>query len=224
MKEFLGPYGASTIVLFTSQFDSELPRLSEVKRLLQVPDGAFYRSTGHHSGQIARLEQLLGILRSTALNPDSGYHYRGVHLSTDYLITVANVPFSLFAALKYAAQLVAGFNLTNDAITDLGQLLERYRRVCGLRNRCSSWPETLQEQITQATTLGIKDPSILEADIEAVHRVTENYGLAAIQVCKDALQQWYDTYRWNVAPSSTVTEEDAASQSDLETQSEPLSV
>lgn len=222
MKEFLGPYGASTIVLFTSQFDSELPRLSEVKRMLQIPDGAFYRSRGNHSGQIARLEQLLGILRSTDLNPESGYHYRGGHLSTDYLVTVANVPFSLFAALKYAAQLVAGFNLTNDAMTDLGHLLERHRRVCGLRNRCSSWPETLSDQIAQATSLGITDPSILEADIEAIQRVTENYGLVAIQTCKDALQQWYNTYRWNLPTSSEATDQNAAMEGELQTQHEPV--
>jgi hypothetical protein len=82
----------------------------------------------------------------------------------------------------------------------------------------------LEGHIETAQKLGVTEPSILEADIEAVRRVTENYGLDAIQTRKDALQQWYDTYRWNIAPSNTATEEDAASESDPQTQPEPLSV
>ena len=223
MKDFLGPYGAATIVLFTSQFDSELPKLGDLKRLLKIPDGAFYRSTGQHSGEVARLEQLLSILRSTDANADFGYRHSGGDLSTDYLFTVSGVPFSVFAALKYSAQLVAVFNLTKVAMADLVLLLDRHRRVCGLRNRCLQWPATLHEQIEQATKLGIQDPTILQADIEAVQRVTENYGLAAIQTCKDALQRWYDTHRWDIAPSDGSTDEDTSIDGKSQTQSETAS-
>lgn len=223
MKPFLGPYGAATIVLFTSQFDSELPKLSDLKRLLQIPDGDFYRSTGNHRESIGYLEQTLKILRSPTLNPNIR-HYGNQRISTDYLVTIADLRYSLFAALKYPAQLVAGFNLTTQSMAELETLLQQYHRVCILRNQCASWPEVLENQIETAKKLGVTEPSILEADFEAVRRVTENYGLDAIQTCKDALQQWYDTYRWNIAPSSTATEEDAASQSDLETQPESASV
>ena len=98
MKPFLGPYGAATIVLFTSQFDSELPKLSDLKRLLHIPDGAFYRSTGHHSTEITRLEEVLMILRDPTVN-STRYTYRRKTLSTDYLATVAGVNQSLFMTL-----------------------------------------------------------------------------------------------------------------------------
>jgi len=223
MKPFLGPYGAATVVLFTSQFDSELPKLSDLKRLLQIPDGTFYRSTGIHRESIGYLEQTLKILRSSELNPKIHY-YSSLRMSTDYLVTIADLRYSLFAALKYPAQLVAGFNLTTQSMAELETLLQQYHRVCHLRNHCAGWPEVLEGNIETAQELGVTEPSILEADIEAVRRVTENYGLDAIQTCKDALQQWYDIYRWNVAPSGSDTEGDAASESNLQTQPEPVSV
>ena len=71
--------------------------------------------------------------------------------------------------------------------------------------------------------MGIQDPTILQADIEAVQRVTENYGLAAIQTCKDALQRWYDTHRWDIAPSDGSTDEDTSIDGKSQTQSETAS-
>ena len=195
MKPFLGPYGAATIVLFTSQFDSELPKLSDLKRLLHIPDGAFYRSTGHHSTEVGHLEQVLTILRAPDANPNR-YTYRRKSLSTDFLITVAGVNQSLFMTLKYSAQVVAGFNLTTQAVEELNALLKQHHCIWNLRENCESWPSTLQDQMQEAQSMGLTDTSILEADFEAVFRVTKDYGLEAIQTSVKALEQWYETYRW----------------------------
>ena len=138
MKPFLGPYGAATIVLFTSQFDSELPKLSDLKRLLHIPDGVFYRSTGYHCRDITRLEDVLRTLRDPTVNSIS-YTYRRKTLSTDYLATVAGVNQSLFMTLKYSAQLVAGFNLTTQAMEELAALLDHHQFIWNLRENCVSF-------------------------------------------------------------------------------------
>ena len=55
----LGPFGKATVILFTAQFDSELPKLAEMKRSLKIPDGKYYRSHGHHSDLCNKLETLM---------------------------------------------------------------------------------------------------------------------------------------------------------------------
>ena len=42
----LGPFGKATVILFTAQFDSELPKLSDLKRLLHIPDEAVIEDSG----------------------------------------------------------------------------------------------------------------------------------------------------------------------------------
>ena len=46
MRDFLGPHGQATIVLMRSHFDSELPKLKDLKKLLHIPDGKYYKSGG----------------------------------------------------------------------------------------------------------------------------------------------------------------------------------
>jgi hypothetical protein len=214
MKPFLGPYGAATIVLFTSQFDSELPKLSDLKRLLQIPDGTYYRSTGHHSTEVGHLEQVLTILRAPDANPNR-YTYRRKTLSTDFLITVAGVNQSLFMTLKYSAQVVAGFNLTTQAVEELAALLKQHHCIWNLRENCESWPSTLQDQMQEAQSMGLTDTSILEADFEAVRRVTKDYGLEAIQTSVKALEQWYETYQWKHVPPGSDHDDGTASEDPL---------
>jgi len=219
MKPFLGPYGAATIVLFTSQFDSELPKLSDLKRLLHIPDGVFYRSTGYHCRDITRLEDVLRTLRDPTVNSIS-YTYRRKTLSTDYLATVAGVNQSVFMTLKYSAQLVAGFNLTTPAMEELAALLDHHQFIWNLRENCEHWPSTLQDQMQVAQSKGLTDTSILEADFEAVRRVTNDYGLAAIQTSVQALAKWHETYRWKDGHKSSDPEVGAAlspSSSETET-------
>ena len=36
MSEFLGPYGKATIILMRSHFDSDLPKLKDLKKLVKV--------------------------------------------------------------------------------------------------------------------------------------------------------------------------------------------
>jgi hypothetical protein len=62
MSEFLGPHGKATIVLMRSHFDSELPKLKDLKKLLHIPDGKYYKSSGKHSYDINKLERVLAIL------------------------------------------------------------------------------------------------------------------------------------------------------------------
>lgn len=192
----LGPFGKATVILFTAQFDSELPKLAEMKRSLKIPDGKYYRSHGHHSDLCNKLETLMYIVRNPTANEDSWHRNRS---STDLFVTVADVHSDLFMTLKYSAQIVAGYNLTNAAVAKLHQLLQNRRRANRMRNTCARWPDALKDHITELRELGLVDPSITEIDIDAVTSLTEGYGIAAIEQTTQALVAWNDRYRWRTA-------------------------
>ena len=192
----LGPFGKATVILFTAQFDSELPKLAEMKRSLKIPDGNYYRSHGHHSDLCNKLETLMYIVRNPTANEDSWHRNRP---STDLFVTVADVHSDLFMTLKYSAQIVAGYNLTNAAVAKLHQLLQNRRRANRMRSTCARWPDALKDHITEVKELGLVDPSITEIDIDAVTGLTEGYGIAAIEQTTQALVAWNDRYRWRTA-------------------------
>ena len=192
----LGPFGKATVILFTAQFDSELPKLAEMKRSLKIPDGKYYRGHGHHSDLCNKLESLIQIIRHPNQYEESLYRNRS---STDLFVTVADVHSDLFMTLKYSAQIVAGYNLTNAAVAKLHQLLQNRRRANRMRNTCARWPDALKDHITELRELGLADPSITEIDIDAVTSLTEGYGIAAIEQTTQALVAWNDRYRWRTA-------------------------
>jgi len=63
MNNLLGPFGAATVVLFTSQFDTQLPKLSEVKKRLSITDGKYYSRNGNFMYPITQLEDALATAR-----------------------------------------------------------------------------------------------------------------------------------------------------------------
>ena len=102
MSAFLGPHGKATVILMTAHFESELPKLKDLKKLLHIPDGRYYKSGGRNYASTNRLERLLGILSQIRGEERDWQRYN----SSDYLITVAEVHSNLFMTLKYSAQVI----------------------------------------------------------------------------------------------------------------------
>ena len=86
-NQTLGPFGKATVILFTAQFDSELPKLAEMKRFLKIPDGKYYRSHGHHSDLCNKIESLIHIHRNPSEEQDNWYRDR---VELDHAIEQAN--------------------------------------------------------------------------------------------------------------------------------------
>lgn len=119
MSEFLGPHGKATVILMKAHFESELPKLKDLKKLLHIPDGRYYKSGGRNYSSTHRLERLLNILSEIRGEERDWKRYS----SSDYLITVAQVHSNLFMTLKYSAQVVDGFNLTDACMDELERLM-----------------------------------------------------------------------------------------------------
>jgi hypothetical protein len=210
MSEFLGPYGKATIILMRSHFDSELPKLKDLKKLLHIPDGRYYKSGGRNYFEINKLEKLLMILQEIR-GEEKDWHKTN---SSDYLITVAEVHSNLFMALKYTAQVVDGFNLTDSAMKDLDRLIAEYNQVCSMRNDIKHVWDMLNRNCERAKEKGYVDNTILNPDVSSLQNILAGYGDSQYANASKNILDWYEIQRWKVKSSSNAksTHEDDESE------------
>jgi len=195
MSEFLGPHGKATVILMKAHFDTELPKMKDLKKILHIPDGKYYKSGGRNYNPIHKLEELLTVLSAIRGEERDWSRYS----STDYLITVAEVSSNLFMSLKYTAQVVEGFNLTDACMTELDKLLRAYSSICSMRDDIDRMWSTLENNKERAESAGIQDPTLRSPDIPGLQKLLHGYGdTQYLKACSD-LNDWYKTYRWKVS-------------------------
>jgi hypothetical protein len=211
MSAFLGPHGKATVILMTAHFESELPKLKDLKKLLHIPDGRYYKSGGRNYASTNRLERLLGVLSQIRGEERDWQRYS----SSDYLITVAEVHSNLFMTLKYSAQVIDGFNLTDACMDELEQLMSAYNGNCSMKGDVSNMWATLERNKDRAIKLGITDTTILNPDIPSLQKILQGYGDAEYLKATNDLKNWYDTYRWKVGtPSSRASSDESVDETE----------
>ena len=210
MSEFLGPHGKATIILMRSHFDSELPKLKDLKKLLHIPDGKYYKSGGRNYHEVSKLEKLLLILQEVR-GEEKDWKKAD---SSDYLITVAEVHSNLFMTLKYTAQVVDGFNLTDSALKDLDKLINDYNQICSMRSDITHMWDVLNRNSTRATEKGFDDSTILNPDVISLQKTLAGYGDSQYANASKNILDWYEAHRWKYGTSSKAT----ASNQDDETE------
>jgi hypothetical protein len=210
MSEFLGPHGQATIIMMRSHFDTELPKLKDLKKLLHIPDGRYYKSGGRNYFEINKLEKLLAILQDIR---GEKRDWNKIN-STDYLITVAEVHSNLFMALKYTAQVVDGFNLTDASMEDLDRFIIAYNKVCSMRSDVTHMWDVLKRNSEDAIEKGYADSTILNPDVPALQKILTGYGDAQYADAVKNILDWYEIHRWKVKASSKTksTHEDDESE------------
>ena len=193
MKEFLGPYGKSTIVLMQVQFESELPKLKDLKRLLNISDGIYYKASGRHSRSVEQLTNCLTLIAG-------GGQEESVTRPTHYLVTQSDIYMNDLLLMKYAATIIAGFNLTEAAMKELAQLLQTYHQLDWRMSSCLRFKTTLEENQEWAEQTGVEDPTLRNPNYEACDQVLNDYGTAAEAQVTAWLTAWYDKYYWKTRP------------------------
>lgn len=212
MSEFLGPHGKATVVLMNAHFETELPKLKDLKKILHIPDGRYYKSSGRNYHEVNKIHRLLNVLAE--LRGEDVNKYK--NHSSDYLITVAEVHSNLFMALKYSAQIVDGFNLTDQCISELDKLLERYRSICSMQDDIKYMWRTLEDNKEIAEKHSATDKTILNPDIPALKVILHGYGDSHYAQVAQEIRDWYETYKWKVKAPSQKSDSDIDEDSETE--------
>lgn len=212
MSEFLGPHGKATVVLMNAHFETELPKLKDLKKILHIPDGRYYKSSGRNYHEVNKIHRLLNVLAELRGKDVNKYKNH----SSDYLITVAEVHSNLFMALKYSAQVVDGFNLTDQCMSELDKLLERYRSICSMQDDIKYMWRTLEDNKEIAEKHSATDKTILNPDIPALKVILHGYGDSHYAQVAQEIRDWYETYKWKVKAPSQKSDSDIDENSETE--------
>ena len=198
MNDFLGPYGKATIVLMRAHFDGDLPKLKDLKKILNITDGKYFKSGGKNYAEVHKLLELLLILKKLK---DEATNWRDVR-STDYLVTASQVHSNLFMSLKYTAQVLDGFNLTTQSMIELQELLDKFTVICSMRSDIITMWSNLESNQKLATEKGMSDQTILNPNFPALQALLQGYGDAQFDTVVQAIEDWYETHRWKVKANS----------------------
>ena len=212
MSEFLGPHGKATVVLMNAHFETELPKLKDLKKILHIPDGRYYKSSGRNYHEVNKIHRLLHVLAE--LRGEEVDRYK--NHSSDYLITVAEVHSNLFMSIKYTAQVVDGFNLTDECMGELARLLDRYSKICSMQDDIKYMWKTLEDNKEIAEKQSATDKTILNPDIPALQAILHGYGDSHYAQVTQEIRDWYETYKWKVKAPSQKSDSDIDENSETE--------
>ena len=119
-------------------------------------------------------------------------------------------------ALKYSAQIVDGFNLTDQCISELDKLLERYRSICSMQDDIKYMWRTLEDNKEIAEKHLATDKTILNPDIPALQAILHGYGDSHYAQVAQEIRDWYETYKWKVKAPSQKIDSDIDENSETE--------
>ena len=217
MSSFLGPRGQATVILFSAHFETELPKLKDLKKILSIPDGRYYKSGGNHYRNIRKLTELLTIVQRI-----NSAEFRPIDFeSTDFLITVAEVHSNLFMQLKYDAQVVEGFNLTDTNLEELDKLIRSFYDINSMRSQIGQMPDTLERNQESALENGFADQTILNPDVDGLKQLLDGYGDQQLGFVHQSILDWYEANRWKVSAPKSKTPEPQSPPSEDADQDEP---
>jgi hypothetical protein len=205
MSEFLGPHGKATVILMKAHFNTELPKLKDLKRILSIPDGRYYKSRGNFYNNIHRLTDLLGIIARIRKTEKTQSDFR----SSDFLITVAEVNSNLFMSLQYDAAVIEGFNLTEENFDQLGRLIDNFYDIHSMINSVNYMAKTLEQQRETAVEKGFTDETLLMPDIASLNNMLDGYGDAQLAIIEKSILDWYEANKWKVSASPKKAASDA---------------
>ena len=193
MTPLLGPHGAATVVLFKAQFVTDLPKKSDIKRLLKISDMTYYKSSGRASRSIELLERSLSIARANSVKR---FDRDSIFSSTDYAVMHAGVASNLFMQLKYASELVEGFNITTKSLEQVDTLIRAFDNTLYVQASYREWTTTAARNIEMLQKCEVTDDSVTKAPLAQWQGEAALYGQEAIRQARAAVSQWVDAHVW----------------------------
>ena len=214
MDAILKPHGTATILLFSAQFDSELPAIGKLKRLLGTEHIKIYKSNGYHSQVIRRIEELVNHMRNFGNSGSRSYL-----ISTHVIILPLGHYEKVFTGIAYSAQLVGGFNLTTAALDELEEIVKRHWEIDRIAETAKEIRQKLERSQEAADRVGINDPSLQAAIDQHDANFDPDYGQTILQEYQRQQRSWYERYMWR---DRREAENDDSRPTDQNGDSEPL--
>jgi hypothetical protein len=191
MDDILKPYGTATVVLFSAQFDSQLPTVGKIKRALGTDHIKIYKSNGVRAYVVQMLERLL----NHRYNYGNASHQPLVS-STHLIILPLGHYEKVFASLVFSAQLVGGFYLGTHALDELEAIDKKRWSINQIAETPNEIRRKLEHSLDAAKRLGLSDTSLQAAINHHDANFDADYGQTIAQEYQKQQKDWYEQYAW----------------------------
>ena len=98
--------------------------------------------------------------------------------------------------LKYTAQVLDGFNLTEASLEEMEKLIVNYNYISAIRKEKDQMWETLKRNSERSAEKGIDDSTILNPDIPALQKILNSYGDQEYEKASNDIKDWYYQSYW----------------------------
>jgi hypothetical protein len=108
----------------------------------------------------------------------------------------AGVASNLFMQLKYASELVEGFNITTKSLEQVDTLIRAFDNTLYVQASYREWTTTAARNIEMLQQCAVTDDSVSKAPLAQWQSEAQVYGQEAIRQARAAVTQWVDTHVW----------------------------
>lgn len=194
MSYLMNKYDEVTVILLASKFESDLPKLGQLKKLLGTSEVLHYKSGGYYSDDVDKLSKAISYSLNT-LFPLERFGPRSVYCS-DLLLTKVGSCRGTFLKISHPELLVDGFDLTKQNFNDLTLHLKKIEAAKEVHFSYKSWCHNVSRNIEKFNELGIYDPSVINFDVANVEQQMSSYAIQAITDSHNEITQWVTQNRW----------------------------
>ena len=191
MDHILKPHGTATVVLFSAQFDSQLPTMGKIKRALGTDHIKIYKSNGTHAYVVQKIERLLNHRHNYG-----NANHQPLVSSTHLIILPLGQYEKVFASLVFSAQLVGGFNLDTLALDELETIDKKRWWINQIAETPNEIRRKLEQSLDAANRIGLSDASLKAAIKHHDANFNADYGQIIAQEYQKQLKDWYEQYAW----------------------------
>lgn len=194
MRNILGQQNHGTLFFFDTQ-GSPLPRVKEVKRLLNVSSVQFFKARGWYRSDIWSLQRSLDIVNKTK-NQFWRYQYRGSY-PCDYVMVVPEiVKNNALFTMKYSQILVTGFRLGPTSLSSLTHLQDVFFTCGEMRQSGLAWNREANRNAKYIVDQELTDPTIRDVDFAGLAQQMSAYGDMAVVEARNRIKSWLDCHFW----------------------------
>ncbi len=195
MRNILGQQNYGTVFCLNTQ-GSPLPKIKEVKRLLNVSNVKFFKTSGWYSMEISNLQRSLDIVNQTK-NQYWRYNYRGSY-PCDYVMVVPEIAKNnAIFTLRYSQILVNGFRLGPKSLPLLNDIQHVFFACEEMRQSGLTWNREANRNAKYIVEQQLTDPTISDVDFAGLALQMSTYGDIAVAEARSRVKSWLDCHNWS---------------------------
>jgi len=183
-----------TMILFNDRASKTFTHTKEFKRLLGTSKIKVFPKKGKIYETVEILESSL--FAKSIVNPGSYDHQFPMFDCTHLIGIPASVNRNEFFDFAYSENIVGSFTSSFNELVYLEELNSRFFESLYIHRSPLRWLRDAENNVKSYEHNNFVDPTVTNFNIHYLKRVSETYGLQAINDCQSKITKWIKDHRW----------------------------